>query len=111
MGPVCQSEGGDVRAGRRGLRGSWAGSVGAERRAWELGRLGRSGVREWAGWGGGLGHGEKRERGSGLGRRVGLLGWVGFPSSFSFLFFFSKLHPNLFEFKLEFEFKPYPINQ
>ena len=50
-----------------------------------LGRaLGRSGVRGRAGWGGGLGRGEKREGGSGLGRRVGLLGWVGFPSSFSF---------------------------
>ena len=40
--------------------------------------------------------------------------WVGFPSLFfsiSFLFFFSKLHLNLFEFKLNFEFKPYPLNQ
>ena len=43
------SEGRGTRAGRRGLRGSWAGSVGAGRRARELGRLGRSGVRERAG--------------------------------------------------------------
>jgi len=39
---------------------------------------------------------------------VWVLGWV----LFYFLSpFFSKLHPHLFEFKLNFEFKPYPLNQ
>ena len=41
------------------------------------------------------------------------MGWI--PFFFSFLlfsfFFLSKLHPNLIEFKLKFEFKPHLLTQ
>ena len=44
--------------------------------------------------------------------RAGLVSGFGFSIVFSlFLFFFSKLHPKLFEFKLNFEFKPYAFKQ
>ena len=66
------------------------------------------------------GLGQEKERGELVPRgKVGLAGlccWDGLDSLLlflsSFLFFFlSKLHPNLIEFKLKFEFKPHLLTQ
>jgi len=70
----------------------WAARGGKERKTGPAGERNRTGRRERGAW---VGFGTK-------------LGWV----LFYFLSpFFSKLHPNLFEFKLNFEFKPYPLNK
>ena len=100
---------GGLRSGPALTRG-WAGGALVQRNG---PRAGWKGEGKWAGEL--LGPRGKKRRGAGLGCFWGLgwlgLGFISFYFFFSLLFQLTQTNSNLIEFKLNFEFKLYPLNQ